>query len=149
MEIRRCTIAELASAPNLAECLAEYARESGLPEIGPASAQVETYFQLESAGVLHPIGAFDGDRLLGMVLQIITVLPHYGVPVVTAESFFVPRAERKQGIGLRLLAGAEALGRELRARAQLLSAPVGGALAQVLPRRGYRQSNAIFVKALA
>lgn len=150
MEIRPCTVAELAAAPNLAELLAEYARESSLPELGPTSAQIETYRKLEATGMFHPIGAFEGDELCGFILPIVVVLPHYGVLAATVESFFVPYSLRPTGIGLRLLALAEAKARELGAKALLLSAPVAGALDAVLERmRPYRHSNNVWVRALA
>jgi GNAT superfamily N-acetyltransferase len=149
LNIRRCTIAELEAAPNFGELLDEYAAESSLAELGAPRPQLETYRSLEAAGAFHPIGAFDGDRLAGFILPIVVVLPHYGVLTATAESFFVPRADRKTGAGDRLRVAAEDLARDLGAKALLLSAPVGGVLAQALPGKGYRHSNDVFVKALA
>lgn len=150
IDIRPCAIAEIASAPNLGDLLAEYARESSLPELGSTQPQIATYHALESAGVLHPIGAFEGDRLVGFILPLVTVLPHYGVFAGVVESFFVPRAERKRGIGLRLLHKAESLARDLGAKALLLSAPTGGDLAKGMGSwKSYRRSNDVFVKALA
>jgi GNAT superfamily N-acetyltransferase len=147
--VRRCTTAELEAAPNLADVLAEYAQECQLAELGPAQAQVETYRLLEASGMFHPIGAFEGERLAGFILPLVIVLPHYGVLAATVESFFVPRAGRKKGTGLRLLAQAESMARALGAKALLLSAPVSGTLAQVLPRKGYRHSNNVYVRGLA
>lgn len=149
LDVRHCTLAEITGAPNLPEVLAEYALESSLPELGPASAQFDTYHKLDANGVLYPIGAFEGDRLVGFILIIVAELPHYGVRAATAESFFVPLADRKKGVGLRLLKLAEDLAASQGAYALLLSAPVGGVLERVLPGRQYRHSNNVFVKALA
>lgn len=146
--IRSCTVAELEAAPNLAEVLAEYAHESSLPELGQPQAQVETYRALESAGVFHPIGAFDGDRLIGFILPLVAPLPHYGVVAGVVESFFVSTADRKRGVGLKLLGATEGLARAAGAKALLVSAPSGGSLSRVLPHRGYRHSNEVFVRAL-
>ena len=147
--IRRCTVAELEAAPNLAEVLAAYEVESRMKELGPATPQIATYRALEASGMFHPIGAFDGDRLLGFILPIVVVLPHYGVVAATVESFFVLVPERKRGIGLQLLKFAETTARELGAKALLLSAPVSGALTRVLAAKAYRHSNDVYVKALA
>jgi GNAT superfamily N-acetyltransferase len=149
IDIHRCTIAEIEAAPNLAEVLAEYARESSIQEMGPASAQFETYRALEATGMFHPIGAFENGRLVGFIFPIVVVLPHYGVLAATVESFFVPQADRKKGIGLFLIHQAEVLAKGLGAKALLFSAPAGGSLAQVLPGRGYRHSNNVFVKGMA
>jgi GNAT superfamily N-acetyltransferase len=147
--IRRCTVAELESAPNLSEVLEAYERESAMQELGKATPQIHVYRAMEAAGLFHPIGAFDDRRLLGFILPIVVVLPHYGVVAATVESFFVLGAERKRGIGLLLLAHAERVARDLGAKALLLSAPVGSALAMVMPKKQYRHSNQVFVKALA
>lgn len=148
-EIRRCTVTELAAAPNIAAVLAEYARESSLAELGATSPQWDTYRALEAAGVFYPIAAFEGARLCGFILPIVVALPHYGVLAATIESFFVPRAERHKNIGIKLLHVAEDLARSLGAKALLLSSPVGGALSRVVPAMGYRHSNEVFLKALA
>jgi GNAT superfamily N-acetyltransferase len=147
--VRRCTVAELEAAPNLPELLAEYARESSMRELGDPCPQVDTYRRLESAGVFYPIAAFEGECVAGFILPIVVALPHYGAVAATVESFFVPRAKRAKGLGLRLLAEAEALARDLGAKALLLSAPVGGTLARALHRkRAYRHSNDVFVRPL-
>lgn len=149
MDVRRCTVAELEAAPNLFEVLEEYAREAATPELGPAQAQIETYRAMDASGMFHPIAALEDGMLAGFILPVVVVLPHYGVVAATVESFFVPKAERKRGIGLRLLACAEELAREFGAKALLLTAPAGGVLAKVMPGRGYRHSGEVFVRSLA
>lgn len=151
VEIRPCTVAELEAAPNLAEVLAEYAREASLPELGEPTPQTATYRALEASGMFHPIAAFDeNSRLLGFILPIVVTLPHYGVVAATVESFFVSQAERPKGIGLMLLMLAENLAKNLGAKALLLSAPAGGVLDEVLFRtKRYRYSNTVYVTALA
>ena len=94
IEIRRCTVAQIEAAPNLAAVLAEYAAESSQAELGPVRPQFATYWGLEATGFFHPIGAFEGERLAGFILPIVIALPHYGVLAATVESFFVPAADR-------------------------------------------------------
>jgi GNAT superfamily N-acetyltransferase len=148
-EIRRCTVAELEAAPNLAELLHEYAAESATVELGPANPNPETYRALEASGFFHPIAAFDGERVVGFILPIVCVVPHYGVLAATVESFFVPKAERKGGIGLKLLRAAEKLARDLGAKALMVSAPSYGRLSWTMTGlKSYRFSNAVFTRAL-
>lgn len=150
LHIRRSTVAEFEAAPNLPEILAEYAEESSLSELGATSPQVGTYRMMEKAGIFYPIGAFDGARLAGFILPVVVVLPHYGVLAAVVESFFVPKVERKTGIGMKLLEHAEALARELGAKALLLSAPAYGVLSRVLSRTPrYRHSNETYITVLA
>lgn len=149
VEIRRCSVAEIESAPDLDEALAGYASESSLPEIGAACPQFDTYYKLEAAGMLHAVGAFVDGHLQGGILLLVTVLPHYGVPAATTESFFVVKEARRLGLGLQLLTHAEEIAREMGAKALLVSAPTGGSLARVMPAMGsYRHSNQVFVRAL-
>lgn len=146
--IRRCTVAELEAAPNLLEVLAAYAKESAMKELGAPDPQIATYRALEASGMFHPIAAWNGDLLMGFILPVVVVLPHYGVVAATVESFFVLQSARKQGVGLLLLRQAEETAKALGAKALLLSAPVTGALGRVLAAKHYRHSNDVFVKAL-
>lgn len=148
IEIRRLTVAELDAAPELPALVDEHAAESAMPELGTPAPQRATYYALEKAGVLFPLGAFDGDRLVGFALPIVAPPPHYGVLAGTLESFFVAAADRKGGAGLALLAAAEDLARERGARALLVVAPVGSVLDAVLAERPYRHSNNVHVRAL-
>jgi GNAT superfamily N-acetyltransferase len=75
------------------------------------------------------------------------VIPHYGVAIAVTESFFVGKEYRKSGAGLKLLRAAEAHAEG--APGLLVSAPVGGTLAEVLPHLGYRETNRVFFKELA
>lgn len=150
IDIRRCTVDELEATPNFQDVLDEYALESSLPELGPAQAQLDTYRRLEASGMFHPIGAFEDGRLIGLILPLVVNLPHYGVVAATVESFFVPAADRPKGVGMFLLHKAEALAKELGAKALILSAPTGSVLARVMYHcRDYRLSNEVFIKALA
>ncbi len=150
IEIRPCTVLDIEAAPNLEALLAEYAAESSNPEIGPVSAQIPVYRQLEAAGMLHAVGAFQDDTLAGFVFVLVSVLPHYGRKVATSESLFVAAVARSTGAGMRLLHEAEHLARKHGATAFLLSAPAESQLDKVM--RGlhsYRLSNVVFIKELA
>jgi GNAT superfamily N-acetyltransferase len=148
MIIKRCTIAELAAAPNISDVLDEYERECGMPELGQRCRGFAAYEQMEASGVIHPVGAFDGPELLGFVIPVVVPVPHYGVPIATLESFFVPSAARARGVGLRLLNFVQQVVAELGAKALFVSAPAGGPLSKVLPRRGFKHRNDVFVRTL-
>lgn len=147
--IRRCTVAELEQAPNIGALLAEYGAESSIAELGPSTAQFDAYRNLEAAGAAHPFGAFQGDDLVGILILLVAVLPHYGARVASTESFFVTRRARKSGAGLRLLHAAEHRAHELGASGIFVSAPVESTLERVLPVVGYRETNRVFFRELA
>lgn len=148
VEIRSCTVAEMEHAPNLADLLAEYAIESAIPGMGPPKAQLETYRQLEAVGALHLFGAFQGDALVGFLVMIVSVLPHYGALVASTESYFVACKARKSGAGLKLLQEAENLARILGVAGFFVSAPIGGRLERVMSGKGYRETNRVFFRGL-
>lgn len=149
LRIQDGSVADIAAAENFAELAAEYTDEGAIAGMPAPAARLENYLPLERGGLLHTILATKGNRLIGFILVLASVLPHYGVPVAVSESFFVARAHRRTGAGLRLLNAAEDKARELGASGLLVSAPVRGDLFKVLPRRGYAETSRIFFKRVA
>lgn len=146
--IRPCTVADMERAPNLYDLLAEYGRESAIDELGAPVPQMETYRQLEAAGVLHLLGAFRGGDLVGFLIMVVSVLPHFGKCVASTESYFVASHARKGGTGLKLLREAETLACRLGAVALFVSTPKGARLETVLSAKGYRETNRVFFRSL-
>ena len=92
-----------------------------------------------------------GDRianeaLLGFITVLAAPLPRYAEPVAMCESFFVARAYRRTGAGLRLLRTAERKAKEIGSRGLIVNAPYAGRLFEVLPRLGYGEAARIFFK---
>ncbi|WP_420997607.1 GNAT family N-acetyltransferase [Cupriavidus sp. 30B13] len=146
--VRHCSVSDVESSPDLGGLLAEYGAESGVPELGPPMAQMQTYRQLEAAGVFSVLGAFQGEKLVGFVTVLKATLPHFGRQVAITESLFVTSEARSTGAGLALLHSAESLAREQGAEALLVSAPAGGRLERVLPGVGYRETGRVFFREL-
>lgn len=140
------TVGEISAAPEFPALAAEYAAESAIDGLPPPAAKMATYRQLESAGALHAFAARLDEALVGFITVLAPVLPHYGVPVAVSESFFVARAHRGSGAGLRLLRAAEGKARALGSPGLLVSAPFEGTLFNVLPRVGYVETNRVFFK---
>lgn len=146
IEIRRCLVSDIQQSPAVDDIVREYADESSIKEIGEAEPDFAMYQSMEESGVLHAIGAFDGDDLVGFAFVFYYGLPHYkGRCIATTESIFVLHKHRKNGAGIKLIRAAESMARELGAPALLISSPYGGRLATVLPQLSYRQSNQVFV----
>lgn len=147
-QIKVSSVAEMESAPNLGVLFAEYTRESAVPGLGNHNVQFEAYRAMEAAGILHMLAAFKGPNLVGFIVMILTVLPHFGKMAATTESFFVASEARGGGTGLKLLRLAEDHARTLGASAFFATAPVGGRLDAVLPRQGYSEASRVFFKDL-
>lgn len=140
--IKRCTFDEI----EISGLTVEYANEASIAELPPAKMQTDHYKALENAGAIYPIGAYFEDMFIGFVTILNPLIPHYGVRVAATESFFVAKAWRKSGAGLKLLHAAEEYAKETGCYGILVSSPSGGDLSEVLPRVGYRETNRVFFK---
>lgn len=149
MQIRRVTVEELASAPNIAQLVEEYARESANPDLGTPEFDLDAYRGFEAAGRMHLLGAFRGNELIGFSVVFSTPVPHWRDKLIgMSESIFVTPSARSGGAGLRLIRGNEGVAHSVGVRDFYMSAPVGSRLAQILPRQGYRLANLHFYKNL-
>lgn len=146
MIVKKSTVAEVEAAPTFADLLAEYAAESAIAGLPPPSAKMVTYRQLEAGGLLHVFGATVEGQLVGFISVLAAPLPHYGMSVAVSESFFVARAHRGTGAGVKLLRAAEARAREIGSPGLLVSAPYEGDLFHVLPRLGYTEASRVFFR---
>lgn len=146
LEVRKCTISELENNPNFAGLVGEYAVESAISGLPHPSGKMVLYKVLETSGVLYASAAYFDARLIGFLVVLSSVNPHYGVCLSTTESLFVGREYRKTGAGLKLIRDAERVSREVGSPGLLISAPMGGDLAEVLPRIGYEETNRTFFK---
>lgn len=141
--LRRCTYDEVDTA-----LFAGYAAESSIAALGPARPQAATYRAMEEYGLLYLIGAWRDGHMVGFISFLVSELPHYGQRTATAESYYVAPEHRQGGVGLKLLHAAEALAKEVGAVGFFVSAPMGGRLAEVMPRIGYKETNRVFFRGL-
>lgn len=144
--IRKTTILEMESLANIHELLDEYSAESAIDGLPTPKAKVDNYKTLEASGSLYILGAFLNDLMVGYITILFPILPHYSALVAVAESFFVAKAYRKTGAGLKLLKEAELHAKSAGSPGLLVSAPFGGNLAEVLPHVGYGETNRVFFK---
>lgn len=150
LEIRKSSISELRDAPNIIELLDEYADESANNDMPRPNARAEAYLSLESTGMLHTFLAEKDRNIIGFITLLVTVMPHYGVPMAVTESFFVQKEHRKSGAGLRLLGSAEEYAESVGAFGMLISAPYDGVLSQVLSHSTeYSATNIIYFRRLS
>ena len=144
--IARTTVREVMGDVEFPALMAEYAAESAIEGMPTPNAKMELYLHMENLGLIHGFSAVVGNSLVGFISLLAPVLPHYGATVAVCESFFVTKRHRKSGAGLRLLRAAETMAAEMGSPGLLLSAPVAGKLAELLPRCGYTEASRTFFK---
>lgn len=148
MIVQASTVAEIQASPEFDSLAVGYAAEGHIDGMPPANPDWEKYRMLESLGVLHVFSATEDGKLVGYLSLIVDKHPRYSAPLAMTESWFVDRAARKTGAGLRLEKAAREKAREMGSTVLLVSAPVGGDLAELLPHLGYRATNLTFFKEL-
>lgn len=146
--IRECLADELATAPNFDALCAEYATESGIPELGEPKVDVPMYQSMEAVGMGCCIGAWNGDELVGFGVLTLSPLPHYSKRIGCLISFFVASSARKGGTGIRIRQTAERIATERGAVGLMISAPNESRLDVILPRSGYRATNRLYFRSL-
>lgn len=147
--VRQRDVAGIVDDPDFDQLIEEYAKESAILGMPAPAAKFDAYRKYEALGFLHAYGAYVHDDMVGFITVIAPILPHYAMPVAVVESFFVASAHRKTGAGLKLLETAETRARDLHSPGLLVSTPFQGRLFEVLPRRGYQETNRVFFKRLA
>jgi hypothetical protein len=149
MRVQPSTVADLATWPELPALAAEYAAESKADGLPPVVSDWESYDRAEKAGMLYVWSAVEDGRLIGFISLVVAPSPRYGVLVAQTESWFVTKARRGTGAGLRLFKLADEKSLELTGRHPQVNAPNDSDLAKVLPGLGYRPVATSFLKPVA
>lgn len=143
-EIRLSNVDEmLANAGNLfSEHWEEIALNKQVMVLKPDEAKYRT---LEANGTLLILGAFDGDRVVGYSVNIVTNHLHYAdLTVCNNDLLFVTEDKRCGRLGLQLIRETEKAAKQRGANLMLWHAKPGTALEKMMPRLGYGVQDIIF-----
>lgn len=144
--IRPVTVDQATQSPEFPALALAYGAEAKIAGMPPPVTKFDAYRHLEASGMFKAFGAFKDDALVGFISLIVPLIPHYGSPIGTSESFFVAKEHRHTGAGLKLLKAAELQAQTMGALGLFVSAPIASDLAKVLPRRGFTATNIVFFK---
>lgn len=142
MEFRRTTWTEAFARPEFKQLVEDYSAESGSPFMHGAPNPDE-YIAAEKAGAMVPVGAFDGELLVGGVNIMIHRIPHYAEVLASVESIFLAKDYRRGTTGLRLLRAAEEVAREAGASVLMIGTRCGSRF-EHLCRLRYTPVNTVF-----
>ncbi|HCE08099.1 MAG TPA: hypothetical protein DEQ40_05770 [Oxalobacteraceae bacterium] len=109
----------------------------------------ERYAQLEAAGILFALVAYDEDRIIGYSVNFLHHNLHYSALLMAQNDLlFVAKAHRTGRTGLRLMQETERVAAEHGAKMMLWHAKPDTPLHKILPRLSYGVQDIIFSKEL-
>ena len=144
IDVRRIKVEDIFCAPNAKEIIDVYWKECAVAPFGKANPDFAGYRQMETAGFLKAIGAFEGEKLVGGAFVLLTRIPHFSKMSAVAESLFVLPEARKKGAGTKLLQEIRAIAKESGAPGVFISAPVGSQLERLGRAAGWQNTNTVF-----
>ena len=144
--VRKCTVSEIEAFPNFPILQHEYAEECALEDLPYPQPKMEDYKDIEALGIFSLFGAFLVDALIGYATVMSYKSRHYGIYLTLTESIFVTKSERHTGAGNELIQLTEQQSCIWKSPVHMITAPIGGSLAGILPHKGYKPTNMIFMK---
>lgn len=147
MELRDVHARDVFASKEFGHIVEAYAAESGNPDLGEATPVLEFYERMEQAESLRFVAAFDGDKIIGVVVVVATLYPHFGKKVASCESLWLDKAYRDGYAGLKLIRKAQEVAREMGAVGIYFGARTGSRLAR-LYERIFTPMNTLFWKKL-
>lgn len=125
----------------------EIARNKHLMVLSP---DIEQYRRIEQAGMLFAVFAYDGDRMIGYSINILSVNLHYSsLLMANNDLLFIAKEYRAGRVGVRLIEETKRLAAKRGARLMLWHAKEETPLAAILPRMGCTVQDIIYSQELA
>lgn len=109
----------------------------------------EKYAQLERAGIVLALGAFDGDVMVGYSVSFVSQHLHYAdLRYVHNDVLFIAKSHRHGRTGYRLIQATEQLAKARGAQMLVWHAKQDTPLDSLLPRLGYGVQDILYSKEL-
>lgn len=124
LEIREILYAELETSDGFQDLINEYTTEAATQVTPNAKPDSERYRLMTELGAIRMIGAFDGDKVVGLAGVVVAKTQmHSTAPICSIESFYLRKNWRKGPAGLQLLNGAKAIAKDAGAPGLLITTP--------------------------
>lgn len=144
LTVKKASVDELYGEANFSLLVEEYAQECSIAGLPHPAGKFDLYKNLEKSGAMYAAGAYLDGTLIGFLVVLAPVNPHYGVVLAVAETLFVTVSRRPTGAGLRLIDLAKEFARAAGSPGLLISAPVDSPLISILPRKDFVETNRVF-----
>lgn len=146
MDIRPSSVAEMRSLAG-ALFAAHYEEVAKNRQTTPLDPHWGRYEALEDSGQLIALAAWEGDRIIGYSVCLVTENLHYGSTVMAHNDvLYVEPAHRRSRLGLQLMRESERLAVARGAKRMTWHAKEGTALAAILPKIGYGVHEIVFAR---
>ena len=143
-EIRLSNVDEMLA--NASELFSEHWEEIALnKQVMILKPDEQKYRAAEENGMLLILAAFEGDKVVGYSVNIVTNHLHYADLITCSNDLlFVTEGKRNGRLGLQLIRATEKAAKERGARLMLWHAKQGTPLEKMMPRLGYGVQDIIF-----
>ena len=143
-EIRPSNVDEMLA--NAGELFSEHWEEIALnKQVMVLKPDEGKYRAAEANGMLLILAAFEGDKVVGYSVNIVTNHLHYAdLMTCNNDLLFVTESKRSGRLGLQLIRATEKAAKERGARLMLWHAKQGTPLEKMMPRLGYGVQDIIF-----
>lgn len=147
--IKQCTFTEISENVNFVNLVEEAAASPEVVIEGlTVQVKVEMYKQMENTGILHILGAYFEDKLIGFSFILFPTLPHHTGKIAVGDTLFVSEEYRKTGAGLKLITATEehaALNDKI---GMLFTTSCNSALERVLDSKRYKKIRHVLYREL-
>jgi GNAT superfamily N-acetyltransferase len=110
---------------------------------------IEKYQRLQDVGVLHALGLYDGDKIVGYSVNLLTNNMHYADLVyLQNDVLFIHPDYRKGRYGILLIKETELLALKLGAKMMLFHGKPNTNFSNLMPKLGYGVQDIMFSKIL-
>lgn len=143
-EIRSATVADVMDNPRFQQLIEQYAQECANPTMGAPAPDREQYEALAKIGMLHALGAYQGDELVGFISYLLTPMMHFSSCAATTESLFLSPEHRHGLLGVRLIKAALTQAVSQGAKGLYVTAPAGSQLEKLARVMKLKHTNTVF-----
>lgn len=143
-EIRSATVSDVMDHPRFGPLIEQYAKECANPAMGAPAPNREQYETLAEMGMLHALGAYDGEELVGFISYLLTPMTHFSACAATTESLFLSPEYRRGLLGVRLIKAALNQAVSQGAKGLYVTAPAGSQLERLARVMKLKHTNTVF-----
>lgn len=141
LEFRDVVWSDLKGTADFDEWVKEYAEETTDSHIPVSGLQAEFYDEKDAEGVLFPVCAYDGGKVVGVAGLVVSRSGHYPFPIVSLDTFYLRKAWRQGSAGLRFIRALKKRAAELGAPGFVVTAHPGSAWDKLCERQGMTHLN--------